>query len=771
MTESEQREHAGPDPEQRPDLLSGLDLTIREILESLPALSAIPANIDNWFNSLGRLPGVDRLKREPGSSLVQEQSGFHLGISPQIKATARQAAQVAAQQYQAWLTGAGNRNDTEFRRNHFTVAVGGGNTVKNEYKALLQHHFQDINWLDHVRFFFIEETCGKWGWEGAREGLVTNFLEPLARKLIANQGTRKLIKRFDLELQAPHEEIIARVVDLMSYPIQVGEIESALRADQREPALACARREARRYQAMLRELLGPDMSCHLLLSGIGKGGDIGAFAPKTPELKRKKPGVLVLEQPDGAISVAMNRGALTASDCVSLIISGSLKLRALGRFEMDDSVRFEQTVMETPIRMLCETREIAEKVYIFADDRALHFDEEVFHYQEGGETLEIKSEVREGDEEQGVHALLVHGFMGLYSYINLLIRLPASWKISALRRGKYAKTLPDAEIFPHYARGVRKMILSNWRAGRPTPVCCHSMAGVISDHLLLSVMDDYQGDLPEFDQLKGDDRKLIEALRVGGLIHIATWAPSDIVHLVQNTLMRIDYQRGKARLDFSGPKEIYDRTSEGALILNAEHREKLITAPAALEKIMNLPPTEPIVNGLNAALRYLLDNVDVQKLMSQGEMPYGLRLLSNRVLKRVSFYGVLKEIIAALHCPEEYQRRHVLALEAIVKYEIPVLTIVHRDDYMVSANRHRKEHEYLLAKRLEKEGVRRQQDLKVPAQLVFLRGEDEKPSDHLINAHFLIMSFSNDGEGNARKVTAAMTRFVDANLAGRRGKV
>lgn len=134
-------------------------------------------------------------------------------------------------------------------------------------------------------------------------------------------------------------------------------------------------------------------------------------------------------------------------------------------------------------------------------------------------------------------------------------------------------------------------------------------------------------------------------------------------------------------------------------------------------------------------------------------------------MSKVSIYGVLKEINAALHHPEEYQNRHLKALDALIKYDIPYLVLIHKEDMMVSANRHKQEHQYLLAARLKKEGVKRERDLEVPVSLVLLDQNKNELSDDLIDPHFLIMSTTREGGSNARKVTAAMTSFAHENVA------
>ena len=189
------------------------------------------------------------------------------------------------------------------------------------------------------------------------------------------------------------------------------------------------------------------MAFHCIVSGIGKDGTIGALAPHMPELADRESGTLLLKRDGGALRVALNRGVLINAERISLIVSGSLKLKALGRFEMEESADFEQTVMETPLRLLRESRDVAEKVYIFADEQSLHFDETIFEFSERGQVVQNKAETRAGDEENGVHILLMHGFMGLFSFANLLIRLPSSWTVSALHRGSRAKFMDSDEIF------------------------------------------------------------------------------------------------------------------------------------------------------------------------------------------------------------------------------------------------------------------------------------------------------------------------------------
>ena len=67
--------------------------------------------------------------------------------------------------------------------------------------------------------------------------------------------------------------------------------------------------------------------------------------------------------------------------------------------------------------------------------------------------------------------------------------------------------------------------------------------------------------------------------------------------------------------------------------------------------------------------------------------------------------------------------------------------------------------------RKKKEGVSRIQDLATTVRYVALeRAEEALPIDPL-NPHLLVMSTSNEGNSMARQITAAMTRFVNENVA------
>ncbi len=707
-----------------------------------------------------------RINKNPESSvLIQEEVGFHMGIAADLADTAHQGANLVSKNYTRWLKHGMAEAGCRYRQQFFTIAVGGGNTVKAEYRALLEHHHSSIDWIKHVRFFFLEESSGEKKWESAKDALINEFLSPLASLLMKLKRPRTLTRELGMDWPASQEQITAHMIDTMINPMNMVEVRNALRSKNHNLAKKLAKRESERYQRDIRNKLGSTMAFHMIISGIGKDGCIGALAPYTPDLKNKRPGSIVIEQDNGSLRVALNRGVFIQADCISLIISGNLKLKALGRFEMEESANFEQTVLETPLRMLRETEAIARKVYIFADEHALHVDETSFKYTENGKTIEIKAETREGEEEAGIHILLMHGFMGLFSFTSLLLRLPSAWTVSALHRGRHAKSLGEDEIFPHYAQSLRKAILKNWRSGRPSPVVGHSIAGVISDHLLLSIIGDKDGPIPAYESLKNEDQLLVDALRVGGIINLATWAPTDGINTGKNIGNLISHLRHKTELDYRGFGQVYTENFEGQLQPHDSITPDEGDALARLGKFLQLPGAQTVVNSINALTRALLKNKTVQQKMLNTNSPYVLRIIGGRLLKKISFYGMLKEVNASLHNPGEYQSRHIKALDILIAYDIPVLSIVHKDDFLVSARRHEEEHQYLLRKRLAKEGVKKEQDLLTPLRYVLLERESEELPIDMLNPHLLVMSTSKEGNVMVRQITSAITSFVNANTA------
>lgn len=707
------------------------------------------------------------VRRRPETfALIQEEAGIHVGISASLPLAGRHAAQVLQEQYTYWLEKGRFNAWGHYKREHFTLAIGGGNTVKAQYRAWLDKHLLTIDWLAHVRFFSLEESAGEPGWESAEQSLVTNFIVPLTRQLCKRRGRRTVARALGLPNGADENDIIDAAVSRLVNAINVAPVSLALESGNRRKALAQARLEAERYGDDIRNKLGESMSFHCIISGIGKDGTLGAFSPYVAELAIREPDALLLREASGALRIALNRGVLTNAERISLIVSGTHKLKALGRFEMEEATEFEQTVMETPLRMLRESRDIAEKVYIFADEQALNFDETVFEYSERGQAVQIKAETRPGDEDNGVHILLLHGFMGLFSFANLLIRLPSAWTVSALHRGSRAKFLDNDEIFPHYALALRKAILSNWRKGRPVPIAGHSIAGVISDHLLLSVLSNYDAEIPPYESLGKENQLLIDALRASGIIHLATWSPCDGPNTGANVKSLVAHLRRNAELDYGGLDRTYDVDRSGQL--RPAYVEALADSAsnmAGLDGFLKRRIARPLVNGMTVGLRALLNNQTVQQRMLNAQMPYVMRLVGGRLLKTASLYGMAKEVNAALHDPVEYQDRHLKALDVMLAYDIPFLAIVHEDDFLVSARRHTQEHRYLLNTRLRKENVRRESELQVPARLVILKRQQSELAVDPLNPHLLVMSTSPEGNSMARQITAAMTRFVNENVS------
>ncbi|MEZ5567450.1 MAG: 6-phosphogluconolactonase [Halioglobus sp.] len=694
---------------------------------------------------------------------IEEESGIHVSISSDLPHAADHAVSVFEKQYRSWreqerFTAWGN-----YKRRYFTIAVGGGNTVKAQFQRMVDRLHSRVDWQAHVRFFMLEDSSGEGRWESPEHSLVMYFIMPLARRMIAARSLRAVARDLDLTDVTHEHEIVDALIRTMVVPINMAEVKQAL--DARNPALAMrlARREAGRYENDIRHKLGENMSFHYLLSGIGKDGALGALTPYLPQLAETTPGVTVIKRQRGALRIALNRGALVNAHCISLIVSGNLKLRALGRLEMEETADFEQTVMETPLRMLRARPDIARRVQIFADEKSLHFDETRFTYSENGKTLENKAETREGDERNGPHILLMHGFMGLFSFTSFLIRLPSAWTVSALHRGSHAKTLPQDEIFPHYARVLRKAILKTWNQGRPVPIAGHSIAGVIMDHLLLSVLDDYDAPIKPYAQLKDQDRKLVDALRASGMISLATWAPSDAPHTGENIRNLIEHYRHHSELNYTGFSQVYEKQNTQLALREAaavRDEDRL----GRLGWFLDTPVAEPLVNSFNAVMRQMLGNKSIQQRMLNIRSPYVLRLVGSRLLKTASFYGLFKEVNAALHDPVQYQQRHLRALEVMIAYDIPTLCIVHADDFLVSAQRHTEEHRYLVEKRKEKEQVKKEKDLAVTTRLLVLeRAGEDLPVDPL-NPHLMIMATNNEGNTMARDVTAAITRFVNENL-------
>ena len=290
-------------------------------------------------------------KKARDFALIQEESGIQVGISATLPQAGRHAAHLLQQQYDQWLERDRFQAWGAFKREHFCIALGGGNTIKAQYRAWLEQHHNSIDWLRHVRFFFLEETTGESGWESAEQSLLINFLVPLAHKLRRQRGIRALAKTLGLTAAVDEDDIIDAMAATMIYPINLAAARQALKNKQPRKARQLADQECQRYQQSIQEKLGATMAFHCIVSGIGKDGTIGALAPYMPELAIREPAALLLKKGSGAFRVALNRGVLVNAEQTYLIVSGSLNQKVLGRFELDETSDFEQTVLETPLRL------------------------------------------------------------------------------------------------------------------------------------------------------------------------------------------------------------------------------------------------------------------------------------------------------------------------------------------------------------------------------------------------------------------------------------
>ena len=702
------------------------------------------------------------------SRLVQEQAGMHVSISSDLPEAAAHAVTVLGEKYEAWLERGRYAAWGQYKRDYFTIAVGGGNTLKAQYRAMVEQLAHQVDWVQRVRFFVLEESAGEDKRESPGASLIENFIQPLQHKLLSEGGRRKLLKGLGLGGGASENQILEAMKQRMINGLHMSAVRGAIAAGNRRNALQLARNEAARYQRDIQRKIGASMEFHYLISGIGKKGDLGAFSPYMPELAEREPGALVLRPAPGALRIALNRGVLVNAECLSLIVAGSLKLQALGRFEMEEVTDFEQTVMETPLRMLRESSEIAEKVYVFSDEQALHFDVTEFGYIEDGQQMSVKAETREGEERGAPHILLLHGFMGLFSFTNLLVRLPSAWTVSALHRGSHAKTLDNDSIFPHYAHGVREAILDLSRKGQKVPIAGHSIAGCIFDHLLLTLLDDYEAPIKPYAELASEDRELVDALRAGGMIHLATWAPADGPHAGRNIANLKANLKDNETLDYSGLDAFYV-SDNGDLTTTEEATVTEKDGLQGLDRFLATPLAKPIINAVNVVLRSLLNLRSVQQGMLNTDSPYVMRLVGNRLLKTASFYGLCKEVNAAMHDPEQYQQRHLKALQIVAAYNIPHLSLLHEDDFLVSARRHEEEYRYLL--KLKRKYARKTGEAPTTTRYVALtRDSEELPRDPL-NPHLLIMSTSSEGNRLARQITGEITRFVEENMRDGRKQV
>ena len=70
-----------------------------------------------------------------------------------------------------------------------------------------------------------------------------------------------------------------------------------------------------------------------------------------------------------------------------------------------------------------------------------------------------------------------------------------------------------------------------------------------------------------------------------------------------------------------------------------------------------------------------------------------------------------------------------------------------------------------MRRRKQHEGVRRASDLDLPPEFIAIRRSGESVEVDPLNPHLLLMATSTEGNRMQRQITAAMTDFVNANLA------
>lgn len=75
---------------------------------------------------------------------------------------------------------------------------------------------------------------------------------------------------------------------------------------------------------------------------------------------------------------------------------------------------------------------------------------------------------------------------------------------------------------------------------------------------------------------------------------------------------------------------------------------------AWLDRFLRRPISRHLINAINTGVRKLLRNEKIQHKLLNTERSYVWRLLNGRILRRISYYGVIKEMSAAMHHPVKY---------------------------------------------------------------------------------------------------------------------
>ena len=182
---------------------------------------AIPRQLRARLRKTRRRLGFNRRSRR--SVRIEEASGVRVSISSDLPHAADHATSVFEKRYLYWRDTGRFTDWGQYKRRHFTVAVGGGNTIKAQYQAMVDRLYDRVDWMAHVRFFFLEDSTGEGKWESPEHSLVMYFITPLARKLVVAHGLRNLARDMGLENGADEHAVIDALVEAMVNPINMAE--------------------------------------------------------------------------------------------------------------------------------------------------------------------------------------------------------------------------------------------------------------------------------------------------------------------------------------------------------------------------------------------------------------------------------------------------------------------------------------------------------------------------------------------------------------------
>ncbi|MBZ0166748.1 MAG: 6-phosphogluconolactonase, partial [Candidatus Omnitrophica bacterium] len=568
------------------------------------------------------------------------------------------------------------------RRDYFYVAVGGGNTVKRVYDALVKNHGLGINWSEHVRFAAMyEPQSNDSEWESPVDALVENFLRPLYARISAFRG-----------MDLTFEEMVDRMVRRI------------------DPATLTAKTTAKKLNAVtaqqtaeLKEILGADISFDVILTGIGKFGQIGMLARDQKNLLTTTPQYQVVRS--GTLAgVTLNRGAIRNAGNIILVIAGRAKRMVQLRLIMSDTASLESTILQTPARLL---REAAHNTVVFVDKDADQWPQVTYTRTVDG--IKVKAEFRAAEMTKAIFIGLIHGFQAYKSFDFQLAGLPMSWDVAALHRGRIPAGISIDRVLAFHAQTARDMVVKHYRAGQPVALAHHSDGGAITEYLA---------------QLIPSDKELQAALRTGGLIRITPWTRSDVL-----LAAGIPYNPALV--------------SQLATIDNWT-RELTVGS----FNMFNANPFVQMTLGMlhAAGLRGYAMPLDLQSLIPGAEQSWMQKYLTEE-RKNVPDSRMIQEAQAILTLPFEYAQQ---ALDIYAEYGIPVLTIAAVNDGFVSYDRLVAEHEALVAKRAASKFAD-------AATVLETLTDNETRNSAVQGGHVAMMEYP-------RRVNETITQFVENNV-------